>query len=218
MLDTLITGSTAAVRSDQAGVRRCTGRATFAAPKVTDPEPTLLLVADPDPILLRTFPAALLDRGVGRVIRVAAVKDVDQALAGTVVGELALISLGFGQPAIGLIAQLRQAGWPRVIALAPTRDPGPLLDAIRAGATGVLRRAPGTPVHRAHAAPLPELSVREVQILRLVADGRSNSWIGAHLSLSSLTVKKDLAKVARKFGSGNREQLVAMALRGGIIE
>src|SRR6478609_6027007 len=28
LLDTLITGSTAAVRSDQAGVRRCTGRAT----------------------------------------------------------------------------------------------------------------------------------------------------------------------------------------------
>jgi DNA-binding CsgD family transcriptional regulator len=33
-----------------------------------------------------------------------------------------------------------------------------------------------------------------------------------------LTVKNHLARLARKFGYGAREQLVAAALRGGIID
>jgi len=38
---------------------------------------------------------------------------------------------------------LREAGWPRVIALAPTADIGPVIDAVGAGVSGVLigRRA-----------------------------------------------------------------------------
>ena len=72
------------------------GSPTIAAATCADPEPTLLLVADPDPILLRTFPAALLNRGVGRVIRVGAVEGVEEVLVGNVIGELALIGLGFG--------------------------------------------------------------------------------------------------------------------------
>ena len=48
----------------------------------------------PDPILLQALAAGLLDRGVGRVIRVAAVDGVDQLLTDGVVGALALISLG----------------------------------------------------------------------------------------------------------------------------
>jgi DNA-binding NarL/FixJ family response regulator len=218
MFDTLITGGISAVGSDRAGGPAPAGSPTIAAATCADPEPTLLLVADPDPILLRTFPAALLNRGVGRVIRVGAVEGVEEVLVGNVIGELALIGLGFGDTANRLIAQLRQAGWPRVLALAPTSDPGPLLDAVRAGATGVLRRPPGTPVRPPDTLPLPELSAREVEILRMVADGRSNSWIGGQLSLSSFSVKKHLAKISRKFGRGDREQLVAMALRGGIID
>ena len=51
-----------------------------------------------------------------------------------------------------------------------------------------------------------------------VADGRSNKWIGDRLSLPSVTVKKTLAGIARKFGHGAREELVAIALRAGIID
>jgi DNA-binding NarL/FixJ family response regulator len=176
----------------------------------------LLLVADPDPILLQSLSAALLYRGAGGVLRVAAVEGVDEVMAEGIVGDLALVGLGFGSAAFRLIAELRAAGWPRVITLAPTIDPGPVLDAVQAGATGVLRRPPGIPVRRMD--PFPALSAREVEILRLVADGRSNSWIGAQLSLSPLTVKNHLARLARKLGCGAREQLVAAALRGGIIE
>jgi DNA-binding NarL/FixJ family response regulator len=175
-------------------------------------------VADPDPVLLQMLAVALLNRGVGRVLHAGGVDGVDKVLTDGIVGDLALIGLGFGSPALRLIAELRAAGWPRVITLAPTIDPGPLLDAVRAGATGVLRCPPGTHLYRPDPGLVPELSAREVEILRLVADGRSNRWIGARLSLSPLTVKNHLARLARKFGHGAREQLVAAALRGGIID
>ena len=58
MFDTLITGGTTAVGSDRAGGPPPAGRPTIAAAMFAYPEPTLMLMADPDPILLRTFHAA----------------------------------------------------------------------------------------------------------------------------------------------------------------
>ena len=216
MLGTLTAGVVTSGGADRPGALPGRGRPVSAARTVTSPEPTLLLVADPDPILLQAWSAALLDRGVGGVIQVAAVDGVDEVLTDGIVGDLALVGLGFGTPAIRLIAGLRAAGWPRVIALLPTIDAGPLLDAVQAGATGVLRCPPGT--HGDPPDPLPELSTHEMEILRLVADGRSNNWIAAQLSLSPFAVKNHLARLARKLGSGAREQLVAAAIRGGIID
>ena len=218
VLGTVPTGSFTAAGCGAAGDPPRRGWPALAPRMVTSPESTLLLVADPDPILLQELAGALLDRGMGHVIRVDAVDGVDEVLTGGVVGDLALIGLGFGDPALRLIAELRAAGWSRVLALAPTIDPGPLLDAVLAGATGVLRCPPGTRDYYPDSGPLPELSAREVEILRLVADGRSNKWIGDRLSLPSVTVKKTLAGIARKFGRGAREELVAIALRAGIID
>ena len=218
MLGRFVTVPEAAVAADPAGDLPCRGWPTSGAETVTLPEPTLLLVADPDPVLLQMLAVALLNRGVGRVLHAGGVDGVDKVLTDGIVGDLALIGLGFGSPALRLIAELRAAGWPRVITLAPTIDPGPLLDAVQAGATGVLRCPPGTPLYRPDPGPVPQLSAREVEILRLVADGRSNKWIGDRLSLSSVTVKKTLAGIARKFGRGAREELVAIALRAGIID
>src|SRR5206468_4164931 len=62
-----------------------------------------------------------------------------------------------------------------------------------------------------------ELSGREVEVLKLVADGRSNKEIGETLGLSALTVKSHLARIARKLGTGDRAEMVAMAMRAGVI-
>jgi DNA-binding NarL/FixJ family response regulator len=62
-----------------------------------------------------------------------------------------------------------------------------------------------------------ELSAREIEVLRLVADGRSNKAIGQTMGLSALTVKSHLARIARKLGTGDRAGMVAVAMRGGII-
>ena len=62
-----------------------------------------------------------------------------------------------------------------------------------------------------------ELSAREVEVLRLVADGRSNKEIGDELCLSALTVKSHLVRIGRKLGTGDRAGMVALAMRTGVI-
>ena len=62
-----------------------------------------------------------------------------------------------------------------------------------------------------------ELSAREIEVLRLVADGRSNKAIGQTMGLSALTVKSHLARIARKLGTGDRAGMVAVGMRGGIL-
>jgi DNA-binding CsgD family transcriptional regulator len=54
-------------------------------------------------------------------------------------------------------------------------------------------------------------------VLRLVADGQSNKQIGDELGLSALTVKSHLARIARKLGTGDRAEMVALAMRAGVI-
>jgi DNA-binding NarL/FixJ family response regulator len=82
--------------------------------------------------------------------------------------------------------------------------------------------APGMPqAAPAQGQPAPqayrELSGREVEVLRLVAEGQSNKAIGVAMGLSALTVKSHLARIARKLGTGDRAGMVAVALRTGII-
>ncbi|MEU0931443.1 response regulator transcription factor, partial [Streptomyces malaysiensis] len=76
------------------------------------------------------------------------------------------------------------------------------------------RRPPGAP---GHPGGYRELSGREVEVLRLVAEGQSNKAIGVSMGLSALTVKSHLARIARKLGTGDRAGMVAVALRTGII-
>ncbi|MDX3278440.1 response regulator transcription factor, partial [Streptomyces scabiei] len=78
--------------------------------------------------------------------------------------------------------------------------------------------APGSPPGApSHPGGYRELSGREVEVLRLVAEGQSNKAIGVSMGLSALTVKSHLARIARKLGTGDRAGMVAVALRTGII-
>ncbi len=179
------------------------------------PGTTTVLVADPLAASRAGLTAVLTGSGIGRVIEADTVHAVEEIIASGVDGQLALVSLGFGDASYRLIHTLIKGPWQRVIALAPTVDPDPLLTAVRAGASGVLRGRPGTPdevpgqVH--------QLTAREIEVLSMVADGRSNKWIAERLSLSSLTIKSHLARISRKLGTGDRSHLVAIALRAGAI-
>ena len=61
------------------------------------------------------------------------------------------------------------------------------------------------------------LSGREVEILGLVARGRSNREIGVLLDLSEGTVKGHLRRILRKLGASDRTQATAKALERGDI-
>jgi ATP/maltotriose-dependent transcriptional regulator MalT len=60
------------------------------------------------------------------------------------------------------------------------------------------------------------LSTREVEVLRLVADGLSNADIAERLFLSTLTVQVHVAHILQKTGAENRAGAAAFALRYGL--
>ena len=61
-------------------------------------------------------------------------------------------------------------------------------------------------------------SARELQVLELVGEGKSNKEIGAQLAISDETVKTHLRHLFEKLGVSDRAQAVAIALRQQLID
>jgi LuxR family maltose regulon positive regulatory protein len=67
-------------------------------------------------------------------------------------------------------------------------------------------------------AALPEpLTGRELEVLRLVAEGRSNRQIGRELFVTLGTVKSHVHTISGKLGASNRVEAVAIARRKGLL-
>ena len=64
---------------------------------------------------------------------------------------------------------------------------------------------------------LPELTERELEVMRLVARGLTNSEIGNALFLSVATVRTHLANLMRKLQLRDRVQIVVLAYECGLI-
>jgi DNA-binding NarL/FixJ family response regulator len=64
---------------------------------------------------------------------------------------------------------------------------------------------------------LPQLTQRERDVLRLLADGRSNEEIGKELYISAETVRTHVRKAMGKLDADTRTQAVARALREHLI-
>uniref|UniRef100_UPI0039899DF2 LuxR C-terminal-related transcriptional regulator n=1 Tax=Mycetocola sp. TaxID=1871042 RepID=UPI0039899DF2 len=63
----------------------------------------------------------------------------------------------------------------------------------------------------------PKLSVRELDVLRLVAAGDSNPVIAKRLFISEATVKTPLLHVFEKLGVSDRTRAVTLALELGLL-
>jgi len=63
--------------------------------------------------------------------------------------------------------------------------------------------------------PPQDLDPRDIEILKLVAQGASNSTIGLKMSCSERTVGRRLSRIYRQLGVQNRYQAVAVAMAGG---
>lgn len=61
------------------------------------------------------------------------------------------------------------------------------------------------------------LTVREAQVLQLVAAGHSNKGIGGELYLSEDTIKTHMRRLMRKLKARDRAHAVAIGYRAGII-
>src|SRR5436190_2201818 len=64
----------------------------------------------------------------------------------------------------------------------------------------------------------PQLSPREGQVLRLLADGMSVAGIAKQLFVSESTAKTHISKLYEKLGAANRAQALMTALRLGLLE
>lgn len=95
-----------------------------------------------------------------------------------------------------------------------------ILAGIRSVAGGGMALAPSIAVRlvRAAAAPAPPaLSPRELEVLRLVAAGRSNPEIAAALFIGDATVKTHLQKVFGKLEVADRTRAVTRAMELGLL-
>lgn len=107
------------------------------------------------------------------------------------------------------------------------KDIGPteLADAIRAAAQGetimhpriAARLAQELRGGRAHPTPVAELSVREEEVLRLIAEGLSNAEIAERLIISEKTVKGHVSNILGKLHVNDRTQAAVYAWREGVV-
>ncbi|HLY27239.1 MAG TPA: response regulator transcription factor [Aggregatilineales bacterium] len=62
------------------------------------------------------------------------------------------------------------------------------------------------------------LTEREMDVLRLLAQGKVNKEIAATLMIAERTVKFHVSSIMEKLGAGNRTEAVAIAAQRGLIE
>jgi DNA-binding NarL/FixJ family response regulator len=126
------------------------------------------------------------------------------------------------------VAEAVQAGAVGFLAK-DTLTPDALADAVHAAANGSSVIAPGLLAglaqrHTAGVPPTaatngthPHLTVREQQVLSLIADGLPTREVAQRLSYSERTVKNVLHDAVTKLGVRSRSQAVAHAVRDGLI-
>lgn len=92
---------------------------------------------------------------------------------------------------------------------APTEE---LLAAVRAAAAGHLAFT------RRSTMAAPALTEREVDVVRLVANGLSNDEIGRALDVTSKTVEGHIGRIFNRTGVHSRTELAARAIREGWLD
>ncbi len=105
-------------------------------------------------------------------------------------------------------------------------DPAALAEAVRQAAVGeaVLHpRVAARVVQELHGSRqesvnvFTELSDRELEVLRLIADGASNSSIAGQLVISEKTVKSHVSNILSKLHLADRTQAAVLAWREGVM-
>jgi two-component system, NarL family, response regulator YdfI len=89
-----------------------------------------------------------------------------------------------------------------------------LLDGDLARELGTLRRPANS---EPGAEAFEELTDREVDVLRLLAEGLGNKEVASRLGISDHTVKFHISSILSKLGAGSRTEAVTIGIRMGLI-
>lgn len=93
-----------------------------------------------------------------------------------------------------------------------------LLDTIRAVHKGQKRIPPEVAAQLSEHAGDDLLTLREIEVLRLIAAGKANKVVASDLSITEETVKGHVKSILSKLGANDRTHAVTIALKRGIIE
>jgi DNA-binding NarL/FixJ family response regulator len=127
-----------------------------------------------------------------------------------------LLYTGYGDRA--LLTEALDAGVRGfVLKEAPMDDLLRAVQTVAAGSTYVDPVLAGTLAASSVGNKLPQLTQRERDVLRLLADGLSNEEIGKRLFISAETVRTHVRKAMDKLDADTRTQAVARALRDHLI-
>jgi len=202
-----------------------------------------LLIVDDHPVVRDGLRGMFAGTGEFEVVGEAADGTEALTLADRLRPDVVLMDLRMpGMDGVRAINALRERGLPsRVLVLTTYDTDSDVLPAIEAGATGyLLKDAPREELFRAvraaargeavlspsvatrligqMRAPAQEpLSQRELEVLGLIAGGRTNREAAAHLFISEATVKTHLLHVYGKLGVKDRAAAVATAYERGLL-
>ncbi|HEY8725961.1 MAG TPA: response regulator transcription factor [Gaiellaceae bacterium] len=210
-------------------------------PEPTRSDPVRAVVADDHPAVLRSVCDILIDAGVDVVGRASNGEEAAAKIEST---RPAVAVVDVRMPrmtGIEVAAQVsRTTPETQVILYTAYGDRALLSEALDAGVRGfVLKEAPLQDLTRAvdmvaggavyvdpvlagvlasaESERLPQLTKREREVLRLLADGLTNEEIGKRLFLSPETVRTHVQKAMRRLEADTRTQAVALALRQSLI-
>jgi DNA-binding NarL/FixJ family response regulator len=206
-----------------------------------------VLVADDHPIVRAGIVALLSQASDITVVGEAktgaeAVKRASELRPDLVLMDLRMPELSGAEATAQIIAMIPTT---RVLVLTTYETDADILGAIEAGANGyLLKAAPQEEIlegvraavggqtvlapaiaarlvervrQNANPAERSNLSPRELDVLRLVASGHSNSEIAAQLFIGEATVKTHLVHTFEKLGVNDRTRAVTLALERGLI-
>jgi DNA-binding NarL/FixJ family response regulator len=210
-------------------------------PEPTRSDPVRAVVADDHPAVLRSVCDVLIDAGVDVVGRASNGEEAAAKIEATR-PTVAVVDVRMPRlSGIEIAAQIsRTTPETAVILYTAYGDRALLSEALDAGVRGfVLKEAPLQDLTRAvdmvaggavyvdpvlagvlasaESERLPQLTKREREVLRLLADGLTNEEIGKRLFLSPETVRTHVQKAMRRLEADTRTQAVALALRQSLI-
>jgi DNA-binding NarL/FixJ family response regulator len=218
-----------------------TGGVGASAPRPTQHTTSTVLLAVASAQVRRTLSDELAHRSPCAFLEAESRDETERVASVHGPGDLAVVDMAFGDhrgdgSAVHLVEVLRKEGWDHVVALGDRARLDRIGATLRAGARGYLftaepriasdevpdQRPPVDPVTRRvrvldAGGQERELSHREVEVLRLTAEGLGNSEIGHVLGLSALTVKSHLARITHRLHARDRAHMVLLALRSGAI-
>ena len=202
-----------------------------------------LIIVDDHPVVREGLRGMLASQPDFEVAGAAPDGVAGVALAEQVLPDVVLMDLRMpGGDGVSAIEQLKARGNPaRVLVLTTYDSDADIVRAVEAGATGyLLKDAPREELFKAiraaaegqavlapavatrlmgrMSAPKDDtLSVREIEVLELVARGNSNKAVGRALHISEATVKTHLIHIYGKLGVNDRTAAVTVALERGIL-